>query len=168
MPLDTTLNQDIHEAVNTQVAATKFLPKDHPLKFSLATPKTIEHAYARVYCPNVKDSAIPTSKRIKQDINKVFFALLTVMEAKGKVVPGLASRKGHRAYVKSLSDKAKKEIVVDKEEEMRLLQALNNKDTDCDTIPNGKQTKTRWLHPDTREALKIRWKKKGKEQEKKM
>ena len=39
MPLDTTLNQDVHEAVNTQVAATYYLLKEHPLKFSLATPK---------------------------------------------------------------------------------------------------------------------------------
>ena len=83
------------------------------------------------------------------------------MEAKGKVVLGLASQRGHRAYVKSLSDKAKKEIVVDKEEETRLLQGLK----DSDTVSNSKQTKTRWFNPDTREALKIRWKNKGKEQE---
>ena len=83
MPLDTTLNQDIHEAVNTQVTATHFLPKNHPLKFYLATPASIEHAYGRVHCPNyqTKNSAIPTNRRIKQDINKVFFALLTVIRA---------------------------------------------------------------------------------------
>ena len=161
MPLDTTLNQDIHEAVNTQVAATYFLPKNHPLKFSLATPATIEHAYGRVHCPNYEkqNSAIPTNRRIKQDINKVFFALLTVMKANGKVVQGLASRRGHRAYVNSLSEKAKTELVADKAEEAQLLQGLNS---DCDT----KSKRTRWLHLDTSEALKIRWKnEKGKDGE---
>ena len=67
MPLDTTLNQDIHKAVNKQVAATYFLPKDHPLKFSLATLKTIKHTYGWAHCPNYerKQSAIPTSRQIK-------------------------------------------------------------------------------------------------------
>ena len=159
MPLGTTLNQDIHKAVNTQVAATYFLPKDHPLKFSLATPATIEHAYGRVHCPNYdkKNSAIPTSRQIKQDINKVFYALLTVMRAEGKVVQGLASRRGHRAYVNSLSEKAKTELVADKAEEAQLLQGLIS---DCDST---KTKRNRWLHPDTCEAQKIRWQnKKGK------
>ena len=107
MPLDTTLNEDIHSAVRMQVSATYFLPNDRPLKFSLATPATIEDAYGRVHCPNYgrKLSQIPSSTRITQDINKVFFALLTVMEAKGKVVPGLASRHGHRAYLTEVARK---------------------------------------------------------------
>ena len=84
------------------------------------------------------------------------------MEAKGKVVPGLSSRRGHRAYVNSLSEKAKREVVLDKVEEMRLLQGL--KDPDCEKTPN--QTKSRWLHPDTREALKIRWSQRGTNKEK--
>ena len=158
MPLDTTLNQDIHMNVRTQVSATHFLPKDHKNKFSLATPKTIEHAYGRVHCPNYGDkhSAIPTSKRIVQDINKVFFSLLTVMKAKGRIVPGLASCSGHRAFLSAI---ARNEIVVDQAEMTDLLKdqpALTDDD---------KQTSRRWLHPDTQEAQKIRLKKKGKSEE---
>ena len=44
------------------------------------------------------------------------------MKAKGKVVQGLASRRGHRAYVNSLSEKAKTELVADKAEEAKLLE----------------------------------------------
>ena len=36
-----------------------------------------------------------------QDIRKVIFALKCIVEAKGNVVRGLASREGHRRYVES-------------------------------------------------------------------
>ena len=84
------------------------------------------------------------------------------METKGKVVPGLSSWRGYWADVNSLSEKAKREVVLDKVEEMWLLQGL--KDPDCEKTP--KQTKSRWLHPDTREALQIRWSQKGTNKEK--
>ena len=78
------------------------------------------------------------------------------MQAEGKVVQGLASRRGNQAYMNSLSEKAKTELVADKAEEAQLLQGLIS---DCDT----KTKHTRWLHPDTCEAQKIRWQnKKGK------
>ena len=51
MPLDNTLNQDMHAATKTQASATRFLPDNDLRKFSFATPKTIEHAYAQIHCP---------------------------------------------------------------------------------------------------------------------
>ena len=58
------------------------------------------------------------------------------MRAKGKVVQGLASCRGHWAYINSLSEKAKTELVADKAEEAELLQGRD---------------------PDTSEAQKIRF-----------
>ena len=73
------------------------------------------------------------------------------MEAKGKVVPGLASRHGHRAY---LTEVARKAVVVDKAEEARLLEGQKKY--------VNKKTSGRWFHPGTKAAQKICWKKKGK------
>ena len=157
MPMDNTLNQDIHAAVETQVSCTYHLPHDDEQKFSLATPKHIEHAYGRVFCPDYgsKQSAIPSNNRIVQDINKTFFSFLTVMKAKGKVVPGLASRKGHRAYIHSLTEEKRKEIVVSASEELALIGTTN-------AVKQATCTKC-WLHPDTLEVFESRCKQDDKE-----
>jgi hypothetical protein len=52
MPLDETLNQDIHSSARYHVAITSHLPKDDPRKFSFATPKEISRAYLRLVDPN--------------------------------------------------------------------------------------------------------------------
>ena len=142
---------------NDQVSATYFLPIDHEKKFSLATPKHIEHAYGRVHCPrwDKDNSAIPRPDRIIQDINKVQFALLTVMQAKGKVVPGLSSRKGHRAYINSLAVDHRQEIVADDaveigENENLATEVSVAEDEAKRSFPN------RWLHADTRDVLRKR------------
>jgi hypothetical protein len=46
MPLDDTLNQDIHSSARYHVAITSHLPKDDPRKFSFATPKEISRTSA--------------------------------------------------------------------------------------------------------------------------
>ena len=53
------------------------------------------------------------SGKLKGGLSARSFFLSIVMEAKGRVVPGLASRKGHRAFVNSLAEVNKK-IVADK------------------------------------------------------
>ena len=122
-----------------------------------------------VDCPRYdKDnSAVPSSNRILQDINKVRFALLTVMEAKGKVVPGLASRKGHRAYINSLAVDHRQEIVADdvvvddNDDETE-----DNEGEGAKSEKKAQKTTGRWLHPDTRDALRFRWdEKKGSNNE---
>ena len=175
MPLDNSLNNDIHQAAKAQVSATRFLPKDDPKRFSFATPETIKHAYGRIHCPRYDPrSAIPTNDRIAQDINKVFFCLLTVMEAEGKVVPGLASRKGHRMYINSLAIE-KNTITIgcveeflnnggdedeDSEDENENEdQSQKSKEAKNDAKPKAKRN--RWLHPDTCDVLRNRWKDEG-------
>ena len=101
MCLDNSLNQDIHENVRRNVSATAFLPDTGARKFSLATPTRIISAYTRVSCPTTSHSTIPSSHRIMQDIRKVLFALRCIVEARGNVVRGLASREGHRRWVES-------------------------------------------------------------------
>ena len=161
MPLDNSLNQDIHCAAKAQVSATRFLPKDHPKRFSLATPETITHVYGSCHCPRYdRNSAIPTQDRIAQDINKVFFSLLTIMEAQGKVVPGLASRTGHRAYIDSLSIEQQRITILGADE------FLNDGNGNEGSKPTkAKAKKDRWFHPDTCDVLQNRWKDKGRDGE---
>jgi hypothetical protein len=52
MPLDKTLNQDIHSSARYHVAITSHLPKDDPHTFSFAIPKEISRAYLRLVDPN--------------------------------------------------------------------------------------------------------------------
>jgi hypothetical protein len=52
MPLDETLNQDIHSSASYHVAITSHLPKDDPRKFSFATSNKISRAYLRLVDPN--------------------------------------------------------------------------------------------------------------------
>ena len=152
MPLDNSLNQDIHCAVRSQVSATRSLPKDDPRRFSFATPESIKHAYGRCHCPRYDpNSAVPTPERIEMDINKVLFSLEQIMEAGGKVVPGLASRIGHRSYMDSCA-----------------IQNSNGGGHDVNEISASnsnavkkKAKKMRWFHPDTCDALHSRWKAEG-------
>ena len=166
MPLDNSLNQDIHCAARAQVSATRFLPKDHPQRFSMATPQTITHVYGSCHCPRYdRNSAIPTDDRIAQDINKVFFSLLTIMEANGKVVPGLASRVGHRAYINSLSVEQQR-ICIEGADEFLDESNENERESEESEPTKQKAKKSRWFHPDTCDVLQNRWKDQGNEEEK--
>ena len=63
-----TLNQYVYEAVKTQVTATQFLLKDHPLKFSLVMPATIKHTYIHtvVYIAQVTTKRIVRSQQAEE------------------------------------------------------------------------------------------------------
>ena len=78
-----------------------------------------------------KEQCNPNQQKNQTRCQQGFFALLTMMRAKGKVVQGLASRRGHRAYINSLSEKAKTELVADKAEEAELLQG-RDVEMDCE------------------------------------
>jgi hypothetical protein len=52
MPLDETLNMDIHASAGYHVVITSHLYNDNPLKFSFSTPKEISRAYFRIVNPD--------------------------------------------------------------------------------------------------------------------
>ncbi len=100
MPLDNSLNQDIHVAVrrNTMwsLVLRKFVSHGDNRLFSMATPRLIAAAYTRAVNPITGIS--PSPKRIVQDVNKAVNAILVIFNAKGVYVEGLASGRtgGHR------------------------------------------------------------------------
>jgi hypothetical protein len=52
MPLDETLNMDIHVSARYHVAITSHLQNDNPLKFLFSTPKEISREYLRIVNPD--------------------------------------------------------------------------------------------------------------------
>jgi hypothetical protein len=94
MPLDASLNWDIDCSLNMHVMMTAHLKNDDPLKFSKATPREISKAILKICDP--ENGVTPSSKRIIQDVKKVLNSIKTIVEAGGKVVPGLVNRNGHR------------------------------------------------------------------------
>ena len=97
MPLDNSLNRDVHVLVHKHVVESSRFPDEDERKFSLATPKSGESAYRRVY--NEDTGVGPSSKGIVQDIEKTIDAMEVVRKAEGVFVPGLASRPGWRHIV---------------------------------------------------------------------
>ena len=99
MPLDNSLNQDIHKsakkhnllsmAIHTHGVSNKCL-------FSMTNPKGAAHCYKRILDPLTV--VVPTSEHILQDVNKAINALQVIFEAEGVYVPGLADgcTAGHR------------------------------------------------------------------------
>jgi hypothetical protein len=96
MPWDNSLNKDLQEIVYRHVLSTRHIPEDHPSKFSLSTPKRIEHAYRRLLDPDLLPDGAPPAHRIKQDIERVFYCMDRIYEAGGRMVKGLAERNGLR------------------------------------------------------------------------
>ena len=92
MPLDNSLNRDLHTAVNRHVVLSNLakLPEDtqNQLVFSVRTPKQLAHAYKRIFDPVTGVS--PPRHRIEQDIAKTIDAMQTILSARGVYVPGLA------------------------------------------------------------------------------
>ena len=93
MPWDTSLNQDLHEAVWAHVSMTFELHQDCPKKFDLSTPKRGASAYIRVL------EGVPSDKRIQQDINLVFENMNKVRLARGGLVLGMGRNYGRRYVV---------------------------------------------------------------------
>jgi len=93
MPLDNSLNKDIHDGVDRHVLYTSHLEEDDPRKFSMTTPARGAAAYKRVL------EGVPPSSRIVQDVNKAIESMLVIHQHKGAVVQGLGNRNGWRAQV---------------------------------------------------------------------
>ena len=99
MPLDTTLNKDVHECARRHVVMSRSGAahgcRDTRL-FSFATPKEVARTYRRVFDP--VDGVAPKPKRIVQDVKRAISAMKTIHEHRGAFVPGLAGGRvaGHR------------------------------------------------------------------------
>ena len=87
MPLDCSLNKDLHEGVGWLCAITTNLSSDDPKKFDKSTPKRARSAYLRAWDPRHEPDGFPSSKRIVEDIEKVVYDnLFKIYEARGAVV----------------------------------------------------------------------------------
>ena len=90
MPWDCSLNNDVHLSVGRHVIFASWLENDDLKKFDMSTPVRGSHAYERIL------AICPSSKRVVQDIAKVFVSMECVRQANGKRVDGLGNRKGKR------------------------------------------------------------------------
>jgi hypothetical protein len=68
MPLDETLNMDIHSSARYHVAITSHLSKNDPKKFTFSTRKEVLNAYLRLVDYATDNS--PSLHRIVQDYDK--------------------------------------------------------------------------------------------------
>jgi hypothetical protein len=93
MPLDGTLNMDIHSSARYHVAITAHLAKENKKKFTFSTPREVSNAYLRLVDP-ISGNA-PSSRRIIQDCEKWVRSLQKIRQAGGKIVEGFG-RNGHR------------------------------------------------------------------------
>jgi hypothetical protein len=93
MPLDETLNMDIHASSHYHVTITSHLPNDDPIKYYFSTPEEITRAYLRLLDPAT--GGAPSSTGIVQDCEKWIRSLGKIREAGGKMVQGFG-RNGHR------------------------------------------------------------------------
>lgn len=87
MPLDNSLNQDLHKAVRFHVSLSTIMfdrGDTDPRIFLLTTPKSTASAYSRIW------EISPTSERILQDIKKWNVANYAIVKAEGVYVEGLA------------------------------------------------------------------------------
>jgi hypothetical protein len=95
MPLDNSLNQDIHEAARDHASKSiplrQFTNPDDPRLFSLSTPTLTAKTYIKLTHPVT--GVTPVSNRICQDIHKWPYAVTEIRKAKGVYVPGLAGNR---------------------------------------------------------------------------
>jgi hypothetical protein len=85
MPLDTSLNNNIHQKVEEHVLMTLEMDTTNAEKFDLSTPAKGWSAYRRVL------ETCPTSERIVQDILKVLRSLEIVRKKKGVRCAGVGN-----------------------------------------------------------------------------
>jgi hypothetical protein len=92
MPLDETLNMDIHACARYHGATTSQLPQVDQKKFSFCTPKEISGAYLHIVDPVTGGAT--SSNRIVQDCEKWLHSLEKKRAAGGNMVEGFG-RNGH-------------------------------------------------------------------------
>ena len=99
MPLDTSLNNDIHEYAWPHVVMFESRGahgcRDARL-FSFATPKEVARTHRRVF--DLVEGVVPKPNRIFQNVKRAISAMKTIATHPGAFVPGLAGGRvaGHR------------------------------------------------------------------------
>jgi hypothetical protein len=91
MPLDCSLNAQVHRGVRSHIELTQFYKEGLPFydrRFSMPTPNLGVSAYTRVW------ELYPTSSNIVKDIVKVKISARTILEHHGRKVPGLGNQNG--------------------------------------------------------------------------
>jgi hypothetical protein len=86
MPLDNSLNRDVHEAVKRHVLWTQGLAEGDSKRFDMSTPKHGARAYLRILCPG-QEGVCPSSERIMHDVDKVFRNFRAIRDMKGIRLP---------------------------------------------------------------------------------
>ena len=88
MPLDSHLNQDLHESVDRHVNLTQYLHENHEHKFSKRTPNHFRRAYLRIWDPTLgSEAGAPLSSRIREDIIRVVNSTyLDIFNRRGRVL----------------------------------------------------------------------------------
>ena len=104
MPLDSSLFNDLIEAIAKHVIATYHIPLPtkavpQPNKYSMATPELAWKCMTELWMSNV----IP-QERIFQDCDKIEDALDAIIAAQGIIVEAFNTRKGHRAAAARLTE----------------------------------------------------------------
>jgi len=127
MPLDTSLNRDMHTDVNRHCMQTVLLPEDDPRKFSLSTPKRGDSAYVRVW------QGCPEDRRILQDVLAFKNRLLAAYKAKGTAVVNTPGHRGVRASSTSAN--------------------RNHGGKRNQSSPTVDQYRSKWYHPDCKSAM---------------
>jgi predicted flap endonuclease-1-like 5' DNA nuclease len=131
MPWDSSLNKNVKDEVARHVGYTSHLPEDDPHKFSLSTPKRGSWAFRRLL--EHKDGS-PTSKRILEDVGKVFESMELIRIAKGCLIAG-TDRKGKRALQQNAA-------------------GINKRGGKRERQPE--KDKVYWIHPDALPALALK------------
>ena len=85
MPLDTSLFNDLDEAIDRHVVRSSRLAHADPKKFSMSTPARASSAFRRVW------TGEPASTRMKQDTGELACNMKQIAHHEGCVAPGLGN-----------------------------------------------------------------------------
>lgn len=96
MPMDCSLNKDLHKAVKKHRLYTNTLDDDDLKKFSTTTPKRGVSAYCRIWDPSLgPDGGCPRGGRINEDITQIVKeTIMKIVQVRGIVIPGVDIRRG--------------------------------------------------------------------------
>ena len=94
MPMDQSLNKDLHDAVAQDVIFPQIFEDDDEFKFRINTPNNRLNAYRIIWKHH------PPCSWIIHDIDGTYGAMKAVVEAKAVLMSGIASCPGHRFHLK--------------------------------------------------------------------